>query len=151
MNTPATPTDEESANATILSTYPGGLETLARALVEALPAARRAREILRVRAAVAPKPNCHDAVDAWVGTHPGTQAVHGWLAVASGAPQLLFCAHSVVRNADGTLVDVTFSEQEPTLRFVPHPRAAGGFFSFLCAVPPTHELRINISPGEAAR
>ncbi|WP_143048452.1 hypothetical protein [Burkholderia sp. WP9] len=101
---------------------------LARALVGALPAAQMGREIPRVRPAVVPRPNCHDAVDAWVATHSETQAVQGWLALVTFGPQLLLCAHSVVRHADRGLIDVTFSEHEPALQFVPHPRAAAGFF-----------------------
>ncbi|WP_124890950.1 hypothetical protein [Burkholderia stagnalis] len=77
-----------------LSTWPAGHETLARALVEALPGAHHAREIPRVRPASVPQPNCHDAVDAWLATHPGTQAVRGWLGVLTVGPQLLRSANS---------------------------------------------------------
>jgi hypothetical protein len=45
---------------------------------------------------------------------------------------------------------VTFSDQEPALTFVPHPRASGGFFSVLCSASPAHELRITIDVEETA-
>lgn len=101
---------------------------LARALVGASARCPTGREIPRVRPAVTPRPNCHDAVDPWVATHPESQAVRGWLAVVTDGPQLLLCAHSVIRLADGGLIDVTFSEHEPALPFVPHPCAAADFF-----------------------
>lgn len=133
-------------NMPILPPVPTANEALAHALVDMLPAARRTHEIPRTRPGGIPKANCHDMVDAWVATHPGTEAVRGWLAVMTDGPGWLFCAHSVVRQSDGALIDVTFSEAEPKLPFVPHPRSTGGFFSFLCANPPVHELRINMDP-----
>ncbi|WP_323123687.1 hypothetical protein [Burkholderia alba] len=62
-------------------TRPAGHEALVRALLAALPAARRACRQQPVRPVAAPKPNCHDAVDSWFATHSDAQAVRGWLAL----------------------------------------------------------------------
>ncbi len=121
-------------------THPIGNESLATALVDGLAAARRARPIQHVRPAAQPRPNCHDAVDAWVATHTGTHAVRGWLAIELDGASVRFVAHSIVRNVDGMLLDPTFSEGEPGLPFVPHPRATGGFFSLLFRPGAPYEL-----------
>lgn len=51
---------------------------------------------------------CHTNVDRWVADNPGWHAVRGWISYISFGPageQLT--AHSVVRNPDGTLIDIT--------------------------------------------
>ncbi len=123
-------------------THPSGNESLATALVDGLAAVRRARPIQHVRPAATPRPNCHDAVDGWVATHTGTQAVRGWLALEQDGASLRFVAHSIVRNVDGMLLDPTFAEGEPALPFVPHPRVTGGFFSLLCRPGAPYELMV---------
>ncbi|PMS19750.1 hypothetical protein C0Z18_13040 [Trinickia dabaoshanensis] len=51
-----------------------------------------------------------------------------------------FCAYSLVRDADGRLLDPSLCTSEPPLSFVPHPRYVGGFFSRLNAPEPPHVL-----------
>ncbi|MBN3785562.1 hypothetical protein [Burkholderia sp. Ac-20353] len=130
----------DDMSARVSHTHPIGNEHLAVALIDGLAAARRARTIQHVRPVVTPRPNCHDAVDAWIATHTGAQAVRGWLALELDGAPVRFIAHSLVRNSDGTLIDPTFAEGEPALAFVPHPRATGGFFSLLCRPGAPHEL-----------
>ncbi|SFT82812.1 hypothetical protein [Paraburkholderia aspalathi] len=120
-------------------THPIGHEPLATALVDELAAARRARPTQHVRPAATSRPNCHDAVDAWIAAHAGTQAVRGWLALELDG-SVRFAAHSLVRNADDMLIDPTFTAGEPALLFVPHPPAIGGFFSLLCRPGAPYEL-----------
>lgn len=51
---------------------------------------------------------CHENVDHWVRHHPGYTAVRGWLAYASyGSNDFGYTAHSVVRDPDGKLFDIT--------------------------------------------
>lgn len=120
-----------------ISTYPAGHESLASALLDGLAAARRADSARHARATVAPKPNCHDAVDAWVSLHPGTQAVRGWVCLGISGGTARFYAHSLVRDADGALLDPTFSVADHPLPFVPHPRQLGGFFWIAVRTPAT--------------
>jgi hypothetical protein len=63
----------------ISHTHPAGNEPLAKALVDGLAVARRARPIQHVRPASSSRQNCHDSVDAWIAAHRGAQAVRGWL------------------------------------------------------------------------
>jgi hypothetical protein len=134
-----------------VSTVPPGHESLAAALVSGLAAARRARPAQHVRVPAHPKPNCHDAVDAWVSTHAGTQAVRGWLAVSLESGTVRFSAHSLVREADGTLLDPTYLPSDPVLPFVPHPRQVGGFFALLGTRNAPHELVVlGVSDEEAS-
>lgn len=51
--------------------------------------------------------NCHSNVDRWVEAHPGTTAVRGWVAFASCGDATGLTAHSVVRDTDGQLFDIT--------------------------------------------
>jgi len=125
-------------------THPAGNEPLAIALVDGVVAARRARRIQHVRPASSQQQNCHDAVDAWIATHTGTQAVRGWLVLELAVSSIRFIAHSLVRDADGMLMDPTFAEGEPALPFVPHPRSTGGFFSQLCRPGAPYELIVFV-------
>jgi hypothetical protein len=135
--------------ARLVRTHPAGYEVLATAITEGLATARRARPAEHVRPASQPKPNCHDAVDSWTGTHAGTQPVRGWLAIEQDGAPLRLIAHSLVRNPDGTLLDPTFSDGEPVYPFVPHPRTIGGFFSLLCRPSAPYELLVFAADGEA--
>ncbi|MGF6766271.1 hypothetical protein P3T24_006617 [Paraburkholderia sp. GAS33] len=134
----------------ISHTHPVGHESLAVALVDGLVAARRARPIRHVRPAATPRSNCHDAVDAWLATHTGTQAVRGWLVLELADASVRFVAHSLVRDADGTLIDPTLAEDEPAHLFVPHPRATGGFFSYLCRPGAPYELMVFVRNDDVA-
>ncbi|PTB17797.1 hypothetical protein C9I57_26650 [Trinickia symbiotica] len=131
-----------------VSTLPPGHETLAAALVSGLAAARRARPAQHVRIPAAPKPSSHDAVDAWTATHAGALAVRGWLCVSQAGDTVRFAAHSLVRAADGKLLDPTFLPTDPVLPFVPHPRQVGGFFAHLCMRDAPHELVVLGVPDE---
>lgn len=131
-------------------THPAGNEPLAIALLDTLAAARRARPIRHVRPAATPRSNCHDAVDAWIATHTGTQAMRGWLALELADTSVRFVAHSLVRDADGTLIDPSFAEGEPALSFVPHPRATGGFFWQLCRPEAPYELMVFLRDDDVA-
>ncbi|TAM07282.1 MAG: hypothetical protein EPN70_03255 [Paraburkholderia sp.] len=133
----------------IVLTHPAGYESLATAIIEGLAAARRARPAEHVRSATQPKPNCHDAADAWTVAHAGTQPVRGWLAIEQDGAPLRLIAHSLVRNPDGTLLDPTFAHGEPVYPFVPHPRTIGGFFSLLCRPGAPYELLVSAADGEA--
>ncbi|KAF1060751.1 hypothetical protein [Burkholderia gladioli] len=127
-------------------TRPAGHEALGAALLTGLPAARRARRPRHVRAPTTDKPNCHDAVDAWLGSHSGALAVRGWLAHEMDDGTTTFYAHSLVRDVDGTLLDPTFSVLDPSLLFVPHPREAGSFFACVCVPNPPHALQVSAEP-----
>ena len=51
---------------------------------------------------------CHDNVDRWVADNPGCQAVRGWIShISFGPAGEQLTAHSVVRNPDGALIDIT--------------------------------------------
>jgi hypothetical protein len=78
-----------------------------------------------------------------VGQH---HAVRGWLDLELEGAPLRFAAHSLVRDADGTLLDPTFLPSEPVLPFVPHPRQIGGFFALLCGRNAPHELLVFNAP-----
>lgn len=139
-----------SAPAGSLHTTPPGFESLAMALLDGLAAARGRRSVQRLRPAATPKPNCHDAVDVWVATHPGAQAVRGWRALELDDTTTHFYAHSLVRGADGTVFEVTLSEHDAALPFVPHPVTAEGFFSLLCRPGAPYELQVCTRNGEAS-
>jgi hypothetical protein len=130
------------SGARVLHTHPAGYESLATAIIDGLAAARRARSAEQVRPAAQPKPNCHDAVDAWTVTHANTQPVRGWLVIEQEGAPLRLIAHSLVRNPDGTLLDPSFVRGEPGFPFVLHPRTIGGFFSLLCSANAPYELLV---------
>ncbi len=72
--------------------------------------------------------HCHENVDFWVEKNPGHSTVRGWVlymscAHPSGVMGTMLTAHSVVREPDGTLYDITPLGDEgvrASLRFVPH-------------------------------
>lgn len=71
---------------------------------------------------------CHKNAERWVSENPGQVAVRGWVfymhyAFATGESGSVYTAHSVVRDCDGSLYDITPLGDErvrPSLRFVPH-------------------------------
>ena len=66
---------------------------------------------------------CHRNVDEWVAAHQGTAPVRGWVTIGSSGVTTRLTAHSVVRDADGQLMDITPLENEyyrVSMRFVPH-------------------------------
>lgn len=72
--------------------------------------------------------DCHKNVDRWVRENPGQAAVRGWVfympyAFETGESGSVYTAHSVVRDCDGSLYDITPLGDErvrPSSRFVPH-------------------------------
>jgi hypothetical protein len=67
--------------------------------------------------------DCHGNCEAWCAQHPEYQLVRGWICVPmTGLAYCRFLAHSVVRQPDGTLIDITprgpLREAEP-YRFLP--------------------------------
>ena len=72
--------------------------------------------------------HCHENVDFWVERNPRHSAVRGWVLYMpcvheSGVMGTMLTAHSVVRDPDGNLYDITPLGDEgvrASLRFVPH-------------------------------
>jgi hypothetical protein len=71
-------------------------------------------------------------VNTWVRSTPGHSAVRGWVfykecvipTEGSFSVGCEFTAHSVVRDENGVLFDITPLHQEnlrPSMRFIPHP------------------------------
>lgn len=93
---------------------------------------------------------CHANVDRWVADNPGCQATRGWISYMSFGPageQLT--AHSVVRNPDGTLIDIT-PVYPGALRggaFVEHQGDPTEFFDMIEAF--GHEMRCPSLDPEA--
>lgn len=63
---------------------------------------------------------CHDNVDRWVREHPECVAQRGWLVSATSGDAILVDAHSVVRLADGRLVDITLRGADQFAPFIAH-------------------------------
>ena len=76
--------------------------------------------------------HCHENVDQWVRVSPGHTAVRGWVTVyTDGANKTFLTPHSVVRDEDGRLFDITPLGSESvrsTMLFVPHPGSEDEFF-----------------------
>lgn len=52
--------------------------------------------------------DCHGNCEAWCERHPEYQVVRGWLCIPlDGLAYCRFLAHSVVRQPDGALIDIT--------------------------------------------
>ncbi|WP_208451018.1 hypothetical protein, partial [Burkholderia anthina] len=47
-----------------------------------------------------------------------------------------FAAHSLVRTADGEVIDVAFSRPHYPYRFIAHPPGAGDFLALVLGEPP---------------
>ncbi|HEX5184970.1 MAG TPA: hypothetical protein VFW19_17665 [Allosphingosinicella sp.] len=63
---------------------------------------------------------CHANVDRWVADDPACQAVRGWVISAHMGDAIMLEAHSVVREADGTLVDITLKPTDQRAPFISH-------------------------------
>ncbi len=66
---------------------------------------------------------CHRNVDRWVEENPGTAAVRGWVTCMDFQIAIRLTAHSVVRDTDGHLFDITplGNERERSgMNFVAH-------------------------------
>ncbi len=76
---------------------------------------------------------CHANVDRWIAENQGYKAVRGWL-VFNLFFRMRFSAHSMVEEADGTLIDITPSNASRRYPFLRHEgdgdafmRLVGGF------------------------
>lgn len=65
---------------------------------------------------------CHSNVDEWCLSHPTHRAVRGWLLHESWLPQgfCRFAAHSVVRDEQGLLFDLTPTRATRRYPFLPN-------------------------------
>jgi hypothetical protein len=66
---------------------------------------------------------CHQNAEKWVTENPGATVVRGWVTYADFGVSIGLTAHSVIRDYDGQLFDITPLENEryrPGMRFVPH-------------------------------
>ncbi len=76
--------------------------------------------------------HCHRNVDKWVEANPGHTAVRGWVTYASFGNSLGLTAHSVVRDANGRLFDITPLENEyyrVNMNFISHVGDEQTFFA----------------------
>ncbi|CAN7786596.1 hypothetical protein LJR034_008707 [Caballeronia sp. LjRoot34] len=91
----------------------------------------------------APTPNrCHENAAAWVDRFPSWEVVRGWLLVAEDEVMgTMFDAHSVVRDENGNLWDVTQGEVH---RFLVHPGDDEEFVERVDAGP---WVRLSYIPG----
>jgi hypothetical protein len=77
---------------------------------------------------------CHLNVDTWVKANPGTAAVRGWVTYASFGIAIGLTAHSVVRDTDGQLIDITPLGNEGyrlPMRFISHVGDEQVFFAMM--------------------
>lgn len=91
----------------------------------------------------APAPNrCHENVAAWVERFPLWTVVRGWLLISQhDALGAMFDAHSVVRDEEGHLWDVT---QNDVHQFLIHPGDEDEFMKQVEAGP---WVRLHYIPG----
>ncbi|WP_395943316.1 hypothetical protein [Brevundimonas sp.] len=71
-----------------------------------------------------PEPgHCHENARRWVEANPTYVVVHGRLNARGETfeNRLRFHSHSIVRSADGELLDITLSKGAPQYTFIPHP------------------------------
>lgn len=76
--------------------------------------------------------DCHANVDKWVQAHPECTAIRGWVTYADFGVAIGLTAHSVVRNIDGRLIDITPLGNEDCrlgMRFIPHLGEDRDFFA----------------------
>jgi hypothetical protein len=81
------------------------------------------REVLFADGSEPEKNRCHDNVDRWVRENSGASVMRGWVNYMPTVNGIMLTAHSVVRDADGKLFDITSLADErvrPAMRFVPH-------------------------------
>lgn len=77
---------------------------------------------------------CHLNVDRWVVLNPGCEAVRGWITYISYGPAgVQLTAHSVVRNPEGTLIDITpvYPGAQRGGAFVEHQGDPAEFFAII--------------------
>ncbi len=60
---------------------------------------------------------CHDRADAWCERHSGFTPVRGWVIDYTDGPRVHYVCHSVVRDDQGTLFEITLPWAQP---FWPH-------------------------------
>lgn len=92
---------------------------------------------------------CHANVDRWVAANPDCQAVRGWIAYISFGPAgEHLTAHSVVRNPDGALIDITpvYPGANRGGAFVEHQGDPAEFFAMTAV---SHEMRCPSLDPEA--
>lgn len=92
---------------------------------------------------------CHSNVDRWVALNPGCEAVRGWITYMSYGPAgVQLTAHSVVRNPDGTLIDITpvYRGAQRGGAFVEHQGDPAEFFAIIAT---TLDLRCPSLDPEA--
>lgn len=96
---------------------------------------------------------CHSNVDRWIEANPGYQAVRGWISYISFGPageQLT--AHSVVRNPNGALIDITpvYPGVPRGGAFVEHQGDPAEFFAMLEVGHEMHCPSVNPEADAAA-
>lgn len=78
-----------------------------------------------------PRPNdCHANAARWASEDEDMVPLHGWLIEADHGYALGLAPHSLLRNASGTLIDIT-PMGSSTPRFLPHEGPAEAFFALL--------------------
>jgi len=76
--------------------------------------------------------DCHANVDKWVQVHPECTATREWVTYADLGVAIGLTAHSVVRNIDGHLFDITPLGNEDCrfgMRFIPYLGEDRDFFA----------------------
>jgi methenyltetrahydrofolate cyclohydrolase len=136
--------DSQQIHRPAFHTHPAGYEALASAVIGELANAQQTQRALHVRPPSQPKLNCHDAVDAWIASHPGAEPVRGWLVDERADGSFHLIAHSIASGTNG-LLDPSFAPDEYAYPFVPHPPAIGNFFALLCRPDAPHDLVVFAS------
>jgi len=77
--------------------------------------------------------DCHANVDLWVKTHPGYNAVRGWLDISYVVvyPARKFAAHSLVSTENGCLFEITPGPDKNQCVFIRHPGSDKNFERFM--------------------
>lgn len=63
---------------------------------------------------------CHANVDRWVAESPACESVRGWAISARMGDAIMLEAHSIVRDADGALADITLKVTDQRAPFIAH-------------------------------
>jgi hypothetical protein len=79
--------------------------------------------------------DCHLNARRWLAAYPGFELTRGWLHQPSAHGQGSFIPHTVVRDRNGMLRDVTRLAQAVPLRFIPHPTDDVEFDQLVHAAP----------------
>lgn len=93
--------------------------------------------------------HCHEHVALWLQSRPADTPVRGWLLDGGDRFTLRFVAHSLVRTADGKLVDVAFDRPAAAQIFITHPETAGSFFDLLREPLPFYWIDVPMQAGFA--